>query len=199
MMYLTSMRDPGLIIRPAHRMLKEIPWSILTDLMSAAERYFKVEEIVFPEDERRRYLEEFKQRLRSTASETSVGVYLKGKRSFFLLTLKHPNIMSDVFGSELHPALQNLDVIVLSRLILMKLMGFDQDRLDNEKLISYATEAAEAVQGVVSGEFDACFILNATSAQQVREIAAQGLIMPRKATYFYPKVVTGLVMNLLEP
>jgi uncharacterized protein (DUF1015 family) len=198
MMYLTSMRDPGLIIRPAHRMLKDIPRSTLKELIPTAQRFFKVEEIGFPENERRAALEVFIQRLRSAASETSLGVYMKGKRSFFLLTLKHPDVMSEAFGDELHPALRNLDVTVLTRLIFMQLMGFDQSRLDNEKLIGYTTEPSEAVQGVVDGEYDASFILNATSVQQVREIALQGLFMPRKATYFYPKVITGLVMNLLD-
>jgi uncharacterized protein (DUF1015 family) len=198
MMYLTSMRDPGLIIRPAHRMLKEVPRAALTGFLPAAKGYFNVEEIVFPENERRRALAELKRRLRSKSPEVAVGAYLRDKRSFFLLTLKNPDVMRDHFGNELHPSLRDLDVTVLTRLIFMEIMGFDHDRLDNEKLIQYTTEPEAAVAGVKRGDFDACFILNATGVHQVREIALQGQVMPRKATYFYPKVVTGLVMNLLE-
>jgi uncharacterized protein (DUF1015 family) len=43
------------------------------------------------------------------------------------------------------------------------------------------------------------FILNPTKMEQVKEVAGNGLIMPRKSTYFYPKVLTGLVFNKIEP
>jgi uncharacterized protein (DUF1015 family) len=198
MMHLTSMRDPGLIIRPAHRMLKDVSRTVLSQLMTAVRSYFEVDEIVFPENERQRALADLKRRLRSKSSETAIGIHLKDRRAFFLLTLKHPDVMRDLFGSELHPALRNLDVTILTRLIFMELMGFDRDRLDNEKLIQYTTEPEEAVESVARAETDACFILNATDVRQVREIAETGQVMPRKATYFYPKVITGLVMNLLE-
>ncbi|MBU4012939.1 MAG: DUF1015 family protein, partial [Proteobacteria bacterium] len=55
-----------------------------------------------------------------------------------------------------------------------------------------------AVEAALSGECDASFILNPTKIEQVRDIANKGLIMPRKSTYFYPKVITGLVMNKLS-
>jgi len=86
---------------------------------------------------------------------------------------------------------------VLTRLVLMKILGFDQARLDNEKLIGYSSIAGDAIDAVAAGKYDITFILNPTKIGQVRENAEKGLIMPRKSTYFYPKVITGQVINLL--
>jgi uncharacterized protein (DUF1015 family) len=86
---------------------------------------------------------------------------------------------------------------VLTRLVFMKILGFDQKRLDNEKLIGYASTACKAFQAIDNGTYDVAFILNPTRIEQVQEVAQKGLIMPRKSTYFYPKVKSGLVMNTL--
>jgi len=106
--------------------------------------------------------------------------------------------MENLFGNELSQSLRNLDVTVLTRLIFMEILGFDQARLDNEKLIVYSSIAEEALDAVSAGQCDMTFILNPTRIEQVKEIAEQGLIMPRKSTYFYPKVVTGQVINILK-
>ena len=114
-----------------------------------------------------------------------------------LLTLK-PGIMEQMFGDELPEVIRNIDVTVLTRLIFMEILGFDQARLDNEKLIAYSSVAEEAIDAVAAGRHDMAFILNPTKIQQVRDIAEAGLIMPRKATYFFPKVIAGQVMNRLD-
>jgi uncharacterized protein (DUF1015 family) len=106
--------------------------------------------------------------------------------------------MENLYGGELPEVIRNIDVTVLTRLIFMELLGFDQARLDNEQLIAYSSIAENAVNAVSVGRHDIAFILNPTKIQQVRDIAKAGLIMPRKATYFYPKVITGQVMNSLE-
>jgi uncharacterized protein (DUF1015 family) len=90
-------------------------------------------------------------------------------------------------------------VTVLTRLIFMEILGFDQQKLDNEKTISYTSEADAALDTVESAEGDMGFILKPTSIAQVRRVAEEGLIMPRKTTYFYPKVLTGQVLNDLLP
>ena len=84
------------------------------------------------------------------------------------------------------------------KFIFMKILGFDQARLDNEKLIAYSSSDQEAVEAVAAGKHDITFILNPTKIEQVRRIAEEGRVMPRKGTYFYPKVITGLVLTKLN-
>ena len=106
--------------------------------------------------------------------------------------------MEKVLEDEVSESLRDLDVTVLTRLIFMKILGFDQVRLDNEKLIAYSSSDQEAVEAVAAGKHDITFILNPTKIEQVRRIAEEGRVMPRKGTYFYPKVITGLVLNKLS-
>ncbi len=198
MMYLCSMRDPGLIILPAHRMLKDVSRSVLESLVDRARDFFDVTTLPFAEDRRDRALVELMSILQTDPSAGRIGVFMKRSRQFVILKLKRPEIMQQLFPGEIPEAIGLLDVTVLSRLIFMELLGFDRSRLDNEKLIGYTTAANEAVESVVRGDYDITFILNPPRLRQVCDVADRGLVMPRKATYFFPKVITGLVMNPLQ-
>jgi uncharacterized protein (DUF1015 family) len=107
--------------------------------------------------------------------------------------------MDRMFSNELPEALRCLDVTVLTRLIFVEIFGFDNSKLDDENIITYSSSEKKVIEAAVSGECDISFILNPTKIEQVRNIANEGLVMPRKSTYFYPKVITGLVMNKLTP
>jgi len=196
MMYLSSMEDPGLIILPAHRMLKEVQDSDLTTFIQKAENYFEITTIPFDEKSRENARAQFISALRSNSSRNIIGVFIKNRQEFYLLTLK-PQIMKQMFGKEIPASLRSLDVTVLTRLVLMEILGFDQSRLNNAKLITYSSCDKQAIKEVASGRYDISFILNPTKIDQVRDITRQGLIMPRKSTYFYPKVITGQVINKL--
>jgi uncharacterized protein (DUF1015 family) len=90
-----------------------------------------------------------------------------------------------------------LDVTVLTRLILMELLGLNHSQLDDESIMSYSSRTEVVLDAVRTGECDAAFLLNPTRIDQVKRIAEAGEIMPRKSTYFYPKVITGQVLNRL--
>jgi uncharacterized protein (DUF1015 family) len=198
MMYLCSMEDPGLIILPAHRLLKEVPVEKRESLIYKTKDYFDIITIPYNDNKNEENLSQFISLLKSNASKHCIGVCMKDRPELHLLILK-PDVMEDMFGDELPEVLRNIDVTVLTRLIFMEVLGFDQARLDNDQLIAYSSIAEEAINEVFAGKHDIAFILNPTSIQQVSNIANAGLIMPRKATYFYPKVITGQVMNSLRP
>ncbi len=198
MMYLCSMEDPGLVILPAHRMLTGIKDSALASFIQKAESYFYVKKMPFENKGMEKAQANFISALKSNRSKNMIGAFMKTRPEFYLLTLK-PNVLKHVTGDNLPDPLKNLDVTVLTRLILMEILGFDQSMLDNEKLIVYSSSEEKAIQEVASGRCDITFILNPTKINQVREVAEHGLIMPRKSTYFYPKVITGQVINRLIP
>lgn len=196
MMYLCSMSDPGLIILPAHRLLKAVSGDDIAQAMDALHGYFEVARYPFTPANRLEVERRFLADLSHRADRQSIGMYAHRSPVFYLLTLT-PGVMDELFGTELDAVLRSLDVTVLTRLIFMKVLGFDQQRLDNEKLIGYASTADKAFDAIDSGNYDVAFILNPTRIAQVRDVAQRGLIMPRKSTYFYPKVKSGLVMNAL--
>jgi len=197
MMYLCSMEDSGLVILPAHRMLNQVPAETRASLIDKAKDYFDIITIPYKDDHHKEGLTQFISILKSNTSKNCIGVFIKSCPELNLLTLK-PGIMEQMFGDELPEVIRNIDVTVLTRLIFMEILGFDQARLDNEKLIAYSSVAEEAIDAVAAGRHDMVFILNPTKIQQVRDIAEAGLIMPRKATYFFPKVITGQVINRLD-
>jgi uncharacterized protein (DUF1015 family) len=87
--------------------------------------------------------------------------------------------------------------MILSRLIIQKGCGVRREELDQENVIEYRHDSLNALSLVEKGKSQICFILNPTPIEQVRQIAEASLVMPRKSTYFYPKTLTGLVMNHL--
>jgi len=198
MMHLTAMEDPGMVILPAHRLLKEVPADSRKNLLDKAPDFFQVERIPFGDNGGVAACRELVSRLGMAGTDTRIGICMKDRREFFLLTLK-PDVMDQRYRHELSDTLRDIDVTVLTRLIFMDLLGFDNARLDNEKLIGCASTARKALEEVGSGAYDITFILNPTRIDQVRRVADDGIIMPRKATYFYPKIIAGLVMNSLEP
>ena len=102
-------------------------------------------------------------------------------------------------GNDLYPSLQKLDVLALSRFILQKGLGFSRHDLDDEETFHYQSSMETAISQVQSGEYQMAFLLNHTKIEHVKEIAGNGLVMPRKSTYFYPKVLSGLVFNKIDP
>jgi uncharacterized protein (DUF1015 family) len=197
MMYLSSMEDPGLIVLPAHRMLLDVPAERLSGLTEKASAYFDVEVMPAATPPTPEEKDAFFERLASRADANAIGVYIGTDTAFSIFTLK-AGAMEARFGDEISGVLGSLDVTVLTRLIFMELLGFDQERLDNEKLIGYSSSGHDAIAAVVAGKYEVAFLLNSTKTEQVRAIAEQGLIMPRKTTYFFPKVITGQVMNVLR-
>ncbi|MDM8515226.1 DUF1015 domain-containing protein [Desulfobacterales bacterium HSG16] len=199
MMYLSSIEDPGMVILPAHRILSGVDETDLKKLASSCKPYFHIESFPFEKGGLEAARDKWTAELKKNRMENSIGIFMKDDPCFYLLRLKQ-GVMKREFGkeSELTDALLELDVTVLTRLIFMELLGFDQARLDNEKLISYSSREEEAVEAVSSGRFDVTFVLNGTRIEQVQRIAKEGRIMPRKSTYFYPKVITGQALNSLK-
>jgi uncharacterized protein (DUF1015 family) len=115
----------------------------------------------------------------------------------YLFSLK-PGAREEM-GDDLHPSLKKLDVLVLSRFILQKGLGFSREDLDNEEIFHYESSMKTAVSQVQSGNQQMTFLLNPTKIGHVKEIANNSLVMPRKSTYFYPKVLSGLVFSKIEP
>ncbi len=197
MMYICSMEDPGLIILPAHRLLTGVMESNLSGFEHNASKYFDITQIPFDPKVPDKKIRMFVSALRSESLTNKIGVLIKNRNIFYILSLKQ-QALETKYGNELPESLMRLDVTVLTKLILPEIIGFDQAGFDNEKLITYTSSDNDAIEQTSSGKCDIAFILNPTKIEQVQRIAGEGLIMPRKSTYFYPKVITGQVINKLS-
>lgn len=198
MMYLTDMGEKGLTILPSHRLIKNMEGFEPAGFLEKAGRYFKIEKMVLHEQGKKEFPHELRSVLAKKGAENSAFIFHCNKDSgYYLMSLK-PGIMGEM-ETDLHPSLRKLDVIVLSRLVLQKSLGFTRDDLDNDTIFQYNSSIQSSVSLVDSGECEMTFLLNPTKIEQVQEIAGESLIMPRKSTYFYPKVLTGMVLNKIDP
>ena len=96
------------------------------------------------------------------------------------------------------PAYRTLDVSILHSLVLERLLGIDKENMASQKNLTYTRSAEEAQRCVDQGESQCCFLLNPTRVEEIGQVAQNGEKMPQKSTYFYPKLITGLVVNSLE-
>jgi len=196
MMYLSSLQDTGLIIQPAHRLLKGLDADRLEGFIRRCDPYFEVAAIAAA-GQAAKALDALKRALSDAGERKVFGAFVQNRSEYYVLTLK-PDIMSQMFGTELPSAIRRLDVTVLTRLLFCEILAFDESSLDNDDLIGYSSDTQAALDAVSAGHYQMAFILNPTRIEQVQQIAARGLIMPRKSTYFYPKVISGLVLNGLQ-
>jgi uncharacterized protein (DUF1015 family) len=198
MMYLSNMSDKGLTILPSHRLIKTAPDFQLDAFLDKIRRRFEIEHFPFSGINISRESTVLQQRLREAGRvNTAIAFYEHGSGQCYLFSLKPSAI--ERMNSDLHPALKKLDVLVLSRLVLQSALGFTVEDLDNDKIFHYQSSMEDAISQVRCGDYQMAFLLNPTKIEHVKEIASNSLVMPRKSTYFYPKVVTGLVFNKIEP
>lgn len=196
MMSLTSLNDPGLLIRPVHRLLCNVEQQAMNDFSNRASACFDVEQLRFDGLNRAEVEAAFLANVRAGDDRGVIGAVLKGHTAFYILRVKE-DAMNRLFYGEIPAPLKHLDVTIATKLVLQQILGFDDAALDDERRILYASRAEEALEAVDTAKCDIALILNATRISQIEEVSKAGLTMPRKSSYFFPKVMTGLVMNKL--
>ncbi len=188
MMMLVPMESDGLVVLPTHRVVHSLENFNANEVLDKCKEYFYIEEI-----------DDF-----NKANKALEEKYLNGKISFVfyygkkycLLTLKNTADLEKVTKTEVK-ALRELDVSVLHSLILENILKIDKENLAKQINLTYVKAAEDAVDMVKNGA-DCTFLLNPTKVSQIAEVAKNGAKMPQKSTYFYPKLITGLVMNKLD-
>ena len=195
MMSLSSLQDPGMVIFPAHRLVRDVPEEAMASLMSSLKDFFNVHSFSKNQGIHMALLKA-DAALAANKHRNAFMVYMKDDSAIHVLVLKN-GVMQERYGNEIPEPLLDLDVTMLTRLIMMDLLGFDKTWLDDATKISYRTTSQDAADAVMNGKADIAFILNPTRIEQVQRVAENGLIMPRKSTYFYPKIISGQVMNTL--
>ncbi len=198
MMYMSNMRDKGLTILPSHRMVKRVPGFNEEAFVAKAKQWFDIASFPVSSNGMVKEYETYKDALwEAGRKRTSFAFFLHGSDQWRLLSLKEG--MKREMGVDLHDSLKKLDVVVLSRLGFQKCLGFTREGLDDDEIFQYQSDTSQALSSVASGEYQMMFMLNATKIEHVTEVAENGLVMPRKSTFFYPKVLTGLVLNKIDP
>lgn len=196
MMSLSSMEDAGLAIRPVHRVICGVEEKAVETFVDTAGRYFEIETLGFDGAERSKVEKTFLERVKSGAHQQVIGAALHKSKAFYVLQLKEA--AKDALSQATPAPLKKLDVTVATQLILQDILGLGSAALDDESRILYVSRADDALKAIHEAQCPIALILNPAKLRQIQEVSEAGLMMPRKSTYFYPKVMTGLVINKMN-
>jgi uncharacterized protein (DUF1015 family) len=186
LMCLVSLDDPGLTILGTHRLLRELDAERQERLAEGIRESFDVEDVA---------LEEL-----DPAGEEGAGVFGYADAHFrrgFRLRLRDEGLVDDALRAKPEPY-RRLDAVILEQLILKRTLGMNDEDIAARRGLGYAKSADEALGELDSGAYEAAFLLRPTPVEQVRAVAAAGETMPPKSTYFFPKLLTGMVFNPLS-
>ncbi|MFA5375078.1 MAG: DUF1015 domain-containing protein [Dehalococcoidia bacterium] len=193
MMTITPAEDPNLLMLPTHRMIRGLKQNTLDSLKGKIAEHFDMETLP-PLSDTAASLKQWISTLQKNRA-TCFGLYgLDGKKLCILKAKKGVNIKVDCEDGD--NAVSSLDVAILHRLILRRILKIDNAKLE-EECLEYTRDGVEAINRVNKGDHQIAFFLNPTPISGMLAVADAKLRMPQKSTYFYPKTPTGLVMNPL--
>jgi uncharacterized protein (DUF1015 family) len=184
LMCLVSLEDPGLTVFGTHRLLSGLDGEAGERLERGIREHFDIEEI----DEAHI----------DPAGAEGAGVFgLLDRAGRRRLRLRDAGAIEAAIPDR-SPAYRRLDAVILEELILKRTLGMSGEDIAAKRGLGYAKGIDEARGLVEEGAYQAAFLLRPTPVSQVREVAAAGETMPPKSTFFFPKLLTGIVFNPLS-
>ncbi|MGH2514122.1 MAG: DUF1015 domain-containing protein [Ktedonobacterales bacterium] len=194
LMALSAIEDPGLLVLPTHRVLRTLDATRLADLRDALAPYFAVEPLDGAD------ADAAVAALAGAGRETIAFVLATRQQTELLRLLPAGRAaMEQLAGAHARAsdAWRRLDVAILHELVLNAALGISDEVVRAGEHISYTRDAGAALAAVAQGHDGAevALLLNATPPAAIRDVARAGDRMPQKSTYFYPKLITGLVIN----
>ncbi len=196
LMYLSSMQDPGLKVQATHRALPRVADRLKFDFLERCRVYFDSQTITAPDGRSVDAAQELCAALDQIPAEHGLGVVIHGDDRIHLMRLR-PDAATRVYAADVPAPLRQLNVTLLADFVFPELLEMDRTQMEDAESIHFRHSAVKTIEGVRRGEYAMAFILRPTPVEKVRAIAEAGLSMPRKTTYFTPKVITGLVMRAL--
>lgn len=186
---LVNVAEPGCVIRSTPRVVHNLPEFTASRFLRDITRSFRVEAVGS--------LAEAQHRLSAGRDGKHVFV-VYAERRFWTLDLRDEGDLDDLVPGD-HPlAWKRLDVTILHKAIIERVLGIDEEALARQTNVEYTHTDKEAVALVEEGKGQAAFLLNPTRVEEVLAIADLGVSMPQKSTDFYPKLLSGLVAMQMQ-
>lgn len=194
--YLANQNDPGLLVLPTHRVVHDLADFDAAGFVEALESEFEVERLDSADahDVAERVHGEMK-------DAVAFGVVLPGQdadgaRAWLVKRARSaPTLLPDLAGP---PAVRELDLVVLHEYVLKQLLGMTDEDFSAKKYLAYHKGTASVAEALDDPATQVAFIVNPSPVDQVRTVCLAGGKMPQKSTFFYPKVLSGLVFRSLE-
>ena len=176
LMFLSNMEDEGLSLLPTHRIV-EIDSDIR--IKETLKKHFNLQKMNSGESSGKEARQQMLKAMEGNAH--AFGMYLTNTGSYYTMSINNSDVELD-----LPECLRTLDVSVLHKFVFEDLLHIDH--------YEYEMDPEIAVKRAQKGSFEAVFFLNPTQIHDLKKVAMAGHRMPPKSTYFYPKLLTGLVI-----
>ena len=190
MMFLTNMDSDSMSIFPIHRVVKSPEPFDQESFLKKARKYFDIT----PWSGRLNGTEVKSQLKQLSSSQITFCIHM-GKENTFILKVKDQKNVVPLLDDNEPEDMQVLDVAQLHALLFRHILKVDTREKSGQQYVSYKVSSEEAMAMVDSGEYDVAFFMNPTLIEHVRRLAEKGVRLPQKATFFYPKLLSGLVIN----
>ena len=194
MTYFANLNDENVVILPTHRLVRGYVPQPFLQLEQTLQKFFYLEQ--YPKTPEGKGL--FLKALRNGAKKQRlIGASFKRDPRYLILRLKNKRIMQRL-AKDLSGPLRELDVTTLHLLILEHILGLSPEQQTHAENIRYSQDEEAVLQTLEKEDFQAAFILNPPKAVDILTITDSGEKMPQKSTYFYPKLISGLVVNKID-
>jgi uncharacterized protein (DUF1015 family) len=202
MLAFANISHKGLIVLATHRLAGNLENFSFETLITELKENFELSELKFDSPEskmnaRQNMLEQMK--AGHDEDKNAFGIY-GSNNTFYVAVLRDKQAM-DPIVPDMSPAWRHLDVSILHKLILEKILGIDEEKLAKGENLQYVKDTPnaidESISQVDSGHKQAAFFMNPVKMQQLKLVTEAGERMPQKSTYFYPKIFTGLAIQKL--
>lgn len=192
MMYFTPIEDNGLLVLPIHRVLQNLVYFDPLRFEKELERFFEVKLYKASKKTASQARKKLMRDLEKQGVEKhAFGMYL-GNNRYSLLILKDEKTVEEMVEEEKPKAWKKLDTNILHYSIFDRILGIASETEDK---VIYVKDEEKAVKLVDEEGCQAAFFLNPTKIEEITSIASKLEKMPQKSTYFYPKLLSGLVLN----
>ena len=190
MMMCVSMEDPGLQILPTHRLARNIKDLDPEKIKKSLSEVFDINDMGNDCSTETLMLE-----LSRDAHKHKLAMYIgEGDKQFYVLTLRDEKLLEQILTDE-YSEWKFIDTGILHGVIFDRVLGIQAKNISKSESVKYIQGVEDSVASVNKGEYQIAFFLNATKIGQIRDIAIKRHKMPPKATYFYPKLMTGIVLR----
>jgi uncharacterized protein (DUF1015 family) len=186
LMALVNMDDPDLVVLPTHRVADAPGPFDAQEFKRGLAAHFELSELSVgsPSD------------ALDSLDATGFVVKTSADDRPFLARLRPDVDVNSAIPLKLSAAWKSLDVAALQELVLSPLLDIHPDRAETLDRLHFIKDAHDALEA--TADHDVAFVLRATRMDQLREVALAGETMPQKSTYFYPKLLSGLLFRSAE-
>lgn len=195
MTYFANIDDDNVVILPTHRLVRGYAPKPFLQLEEALQTYFYIEQYPKTPEGKSWFLKALKN---TGKKHRVIGASFKRDPRYLILRLKNKRIMQRL-AKDVSAPLREIELSILHLLVLEHILGLTPEQQTSGDTIRYSQDDDAVLQLLEKEDFQAAFLVNPTKRADILAIVNGGEKMPQKSTYFYPKLMSGLVVNRIDP